>query len=499
MHADADLILAIDQGTTGSTALLVNRELEILARANREFPQHFPRPGWVEHDPEELWGSVCDAVAAVMRASEVDPSRIAALGITNQRETSLIWERGSGRPLHRALVWQDRRTANTCAALKEAGHEDAVRRLTGLVLDPYFSATKLAWVLDHVSGARDAARAGSLAAGTIDTYLVWRLTGGAAHVTEPSNASRTLLWPLVGDDWSEAQCELLRVPRSLLPEVRPCTARFGETRDVPGLPDGIPIHGIAGDQQAALFGQACFEPGEAKCTYGTGAFVMLNTGAEPVHSSHGLLTTIGWQLGAGADKRTTYCLEGSAFMAGAVVQWLRDGLGFFKKSSDIEALAASVTDSGGVVLVPGHAGLGAPHWRPHARGLISGLTRGTTQAHIARAALEGVALQITDLLQAMAADTKRPLRSLRVDGGAAANNLLMQIQADLLGVSLERPTTLETTALGAVFLAGLGAGVWSDRSALRDAWRLDHSFAANTEQSHLEALRAAWKRAVSIA
>ncbi len=499
MHADADLILAIDQGTTGSTALLVNRELEILARANREFPQHFPRPGWVEHDPDELWASVCDAVAEVMRASEVDPSRIAALGITNQRETSLIWERSSGRPLHRALVWQDRRTANTCAALKEAGHEDAVRRLTGLVLDPYFSATKLAWVLDHVSGARDAARAGSLAAGTIDTYLVWRLTGGAAHVTEPSNASRTLLWPLVGDDWSEAQCELLRVPRSLLPEVRPCTARFGETRGVPGLPDGIPIHGIAGDQQAALFGQACFEPGEAKCTYGTGAFVMLNTGAEPVHSSHGLLTTIGWQLDGSGEQRTTYCLEGSAFMAGAVVQWLRDGLGFFSSSAEIEALAASVDDSGGVVLVPGHAGLGAPHWRPHARGLISGLTRGTTRAHIARAALEGIALQITDLLQAMAADTKRPLRSLRVDGGAAANNLLMQIQADLLGVSLERPTTLETTALGAVFLAGLGAGVWSDRSALRDTWKLDHSFAANTEQPHLEALRAAWKRAVSIA
>ena len=379
VHADADLILAIDQGTTGSTALLVDRDLEILGRVNHEFPQHFPRPGWVEHDPEELWGSVIRAIGDVLEQTGVPSSRIAALGITNQRETSLVWDRATGKPLHRALVWQDRRTADTCAALKQAGHEDRVRELTGLVLDPYFSATKIAWVLDHVTGARETAEGGALAAGTIDTYLVWRLTGGANHVTEPSNASRTLLWPLAGGGWSEEQCERMRVPMSLLPEVRPCTARFGETRGVPGLPDGIPIHGIAGDQQAALFGQACFNPGEAKCTYGTGAFVMLNTGEAPVPSRHGLLTTVGWQLG----DRTTYCLEGSAFMAGAVVQWLRDGLGFFTSAREIEPLAASVEDSGGVVFVPGHAGLGAPHWRPDARGLITGLTRGTTRAHIA--------------------------------------------------------------------------------------------------------------------
>ena len=489
-----ELILAIDQGTTGTTCLLVDAELAVIARATQEFPQHFPRPGWVEHDPDEIWASVLLAIQAVLAKSGAPPSRIAALGITNQRETSLVWERSSGRAIHRALVWQDRRTAETCAALKAAGHEDRVRALTGLVLDPYFSATKLAWTLDHVEGARARAEAGALAAGTIDSYLVWRLSGGAAHVTEPSNASRTLLWPLGGGGWSEELCALLRVPAATLPAVLPCTARFGATQGVPGLPDGIPIHGIAGDQQAALFGQACFTPGEAKCTYGTGAFVMLNTGATPVPSRHGLLTTVGWQIGA----TTTYCLEGSAFMAGAVVQWLRDQLGIIKSAAEVEALAASVPDSGEVVLVPAHAGLGAPHWRPEARGLITGITRGTSKAHLARAALEGIALEIMDLLQAMSADTGAPLRALKVDGGAAANDLLMQLQADLLGVPLVRPRMLETTALGAVLLAGLGVGLWRDQAALAAAWQEDRRFTPGALALR-ERLIARWRRAVAMA
>ncbi len=488
-----DLILAIDQGTTGTTCLLVDAALQVRARATREFPQHFPQPGWVEHDPEELWASVLGVISDVMQHSGADAARIAAIGITNQRETSLVWERSSGAPIHRALVWQDRRTAGVCEALKADGHEPRIRERTGLVLDPYFAATKLAWVLDHVSGAR--ARASELAAGTIDTYLVWRLTGGQAHVSEPSNASRTLLWPLAGGGWDRELCELLRVPLEILPEVRPCTARFGTTRGVPGLPDGVPIHGIVGDQQAALFGQACFAVGDAKCTYGTGAFVMLNTGERPVPSQHGLLTTVGWQIG----ERTTYCLEGSSFMAGAVVQWLRDGLGIIARAGEIEALARSVDDSGGVVLVPAHAGLGAPHWRPYARGLITGLTRGTTRAHLARAALEGIALQISDLLLAMAADTGAPLRILKVDGGAAANDLLMQLQADFLGVPLARPTMLEATALGAVFMAGLGAGLWQTTEALAGAWKEDRSFRPTPSTAQRAELRRAWDRAISIA
>lgn len=491
----ADLILAIDQGTTGSTCLLVDTSFNVLARANHEFPQHFPRPGWVEHDPEELWASVLHAMVDVLGRSDAPVERIAAIGITNQRETSLLWDRKSNQPLHRALVWQDRRTSEACAQLKAAGHEARVRELTGLVLDPYFSATKISWVLDHVDGARAKAETGALAAGTIDTYLLWRLTGGAVHATEPSNASRTLLWPLAGGGWSDEMCELLRVPKALLPEVRPCAGEFGRTRGVPGLPDGIPICGIAGDQQSALFGQACFEVGQAKCTYGTGAFALLNTGPRAVPSEHGLLTTVGWQLG----DVTTYCLEGSSFMAGAVVQWLRDQLGIIEHAADVEALARSVDDSGGVVLVPGHAGLGAPHWRPDARGLIRGITRGTGRGHLARAALEGIALQIADLLEAMAADLGAPLELLRVDGGAAANDLLMQLQADLLGIPLDRPTMLETTALGAISLAGLGVGLWPDTSALQAAWKRDRQFTPAGDPAQMDALRKAWQAALACA
>ena len=490
-----DLILAIDQGTTGSTCLLVDAELQVVAKHNHEFPQHFPQPGWVEHDPDEVWSSIVRAIADVLAKSGVAPSRIAAIGVTNQRETSLLWDRKSGAAIHRAIVWQDRRTASRCEELQAAGHGDRVRALTGLVLDPYFSATKLAWALDHVDGARAKAQSGALAAGTIDTYLVWRLTGGASHVTEPSNASRTMLWPLVGGGWSDELCELLRVPRAVLPEVRPCTAEFGRTKGVPGLPDGIPIHGIAGDQQAALFGQACFATAQAKCTYGTGAFVVLNTGERIVPSQHGLLTSVAWQIG----ERTTWCLEGSSFMAGAVVQWLRDGLGIIESALEVEALARRVPDAGGVVLVPGHAGLGAPHWRPHARGLIRGITRGTTKAHLARAALEGVALQIGDLVDAMVADLGEPLAVLRVDGGAAANDLLMQMQADLLGVPLDRPQMLEATGLGAAALAGLGVGLWSDLDALARTWRRERRFEPAGDATALAQLRAAWREAIACA
>ncbi|MGH1346793.1 MAG: glycerol kinase GlpK [Nannocystales bacterium] len=492
---DTDLILAIDQGTTGSTCLLVDPHLRVHGRATVEFPQHFPEPGWVEHDPDELWSSVLTAMQQALSAADADPASIKAIGITNQRETSLIWDRETSAPLHRAIVWQDRRTAEHCAQLRATGHEDRVRAETGLVLDPYFSGTKLAWVLDHVEGARTRAEAGELAAGTIDTYVLWRLTAGRTHATEPSNASRTMLWPLKGGGWSDELCNLLGVPKAMLPTVHPSAHAFGTTHGVPGLPDGIPICGIAGDQQAALFGQACFDAGEAKCTYGTGAFVMMNTGAKIVPSMHGLLTTVGWQIG----DTTTYCLEGSSFMAGAVVQWLRDELGFFSSAAEVEALARSVDDAGGVILVPAHAGLGAPHWRPEARGLIRGLSRGTGRAHIARAALEGIALQITELLDAMAADLGAPLAGLRVDGGAAANNLLMQIQANLVGLPLQRPTMLEATALGAISLAGLGSGLWSDTSALRDAWVQDRAFTPSGEADALAALRKAWAEAVAIA
>ncbi|MBK8239061.1 MAG: glycerol kinase GlpK [Nannocystaceae bacterium] len=490
-----DLVLAIDQGTTGSTCLVVDASAQVIARHTVEFPQHFPSPGLVEHDPEQVWGSVLAAIDGAVGGGRIDTSRIAAIGITNQRETSLVWRRDDGRALHRAIVWQDRRTADHCAALRERGLQPRLRELTGLVLDPYFSATKLAWTLDHVEGARAAAARGELAAGTIDSYLLWRMTAGAVHATEPSNASRTLLWPLTGGGWSDELCELLAVPRNLLPEVRPCNASFGTTRGVPGLPDGIPIHGIAGDQQAALFGQACFHVAQAKCTYGTGAFMVLNTGAKPVPSSHGLLTSVAWQLG----DTTTYCLEGSSFMAGAVVQWLRDGLGIIARSADVEALAASVPDSGGVVVVPGHAGLGAPHWRADARGLIRGLTRGSTKAHIARAALEGIALQIADLATAMAADLGRGLDVLRVDGGAAANDLLMQIQCDLLGVALDRPRVLEATGLGAAALAGLGVGLWPDLPTLERTWQRERRFEPAGDAAALAQLRRGWRDAIACA
>ncbi len=464
-------LLALDQGTTGSTALLIGADLRIVGKANREFPQIFPQPGWVEHDPMAIWDSQLGAVADVLASSGVDPRQIAAIGITNQRETTVLWERATGQPIHRAIVWQCRRTADRCDALRAAGHQANVAAKTGLVLDAYFSGTKAAWILDHVEGARPRAEAGALAFGTIDSWLVWRLTGatsgaGAVHVTDPSNASRTMLYDIHERRWSEELCGLLQVPMALLPRVASSAEVYGYTQGVPGLPDGIPIAGIAGDQQAALFGQLCVRPGMAKCTYGTGAFLLMNTGAVAVASRNGLLTTVAWQVG----DRYEYALEGSVFVAGAAVQWLRDGLGIIKNSSDVEALAASVPDSGGLVFVPALTGLGAPHWQQDARGTISGLTRGSTAAHLARATLEGVARLCRDVLWAMQQDLGHDLTEVRVDGGMAANDLMLQIQADLLDCDVVRPEVIETTALGAAILAGIGAGLFAGVDDAAATW-----------------------------
>jgi glycerol kinase len=491
-------VVAIDQGTTGTTVLVLDEELRVVGRETREFRQIYPQPGWVEHDPDDIWKSVEDALAGALARSGVDGSSVAAVGITNQRETAVVWERRSLRPARNAIVWQDRRTADRCAALKRAGHEEAVRRATGLVIDPYFSATKLAWMLEHDPALARRAGAGEIAFGTVDSYLVARLTAGAVHVTDVSNASRTLLCGLETLDWDPAMLELFGAPREVLPDVRPSAGVLGETRSVAGLPDGIPIAGMAGDQQAALFGQACFAPGDAKCTFGTGAFILMNTGDEPVPSRSGLLTTVGWQLGAGAESgEVSYALEGSAFIAGAAVQWLRDGLGLVAKASDIEALAAKVPDSGGVTLVPAFAGLGAPHWRPEARGILTGLTRGTTAAHIARACLEGIALQNVDLLRAMERDSGRRLGALKVDGGAAANDLLMQMQADALGVPISRPEIVETTAQGAAFLAGLGAGLWKSKAEIARVWREQRRFEPSTDRAAADQALARWHEAVA--
>jgi glycerol kinase len=489
-------ILAIDQGTTGSTALVMATDGATLGRANREFPQHFPKPGWVEHEPEEIWNSVVESVGDALRAAGVPGSDIGAIGITNQRETSLLWERKSGRPVHRAIVWQDRRTAAFCNELKSAGHEDAVRKATGLVIDPYFSGTKLTWMLDHLGGVRAKAEAGELAFGTIDCFLVYRLAGGAEfsapHVTDVTNASRTLLMDLQQRTWNDAMCDLLRVPRDVLPAIVPSAGEMGRTRAFPGLPDGIPISGMAGDQHAALFGQACFGVGEAKCTYGTGAFMLVNVGAKPVPSRYGLLSTLGWQVG----DEVVYALEGSSFIAGAAVQWLRDGLGLIEKASDIETLAGSVISSDGVTFVPALVGLGAPHWDPDARGLITGITRGTTKAHLARATLEAIALQVNDLLIAMREDLGKPITRMRVDGGAAANNLLMQFQSDISATTVERPKELESTARGAAMLAGIGAGLFASDAEASRLVHIDRVFEVGMSEGDRQAHIARWNGAV---
>jgi glycerol kinase len=484
-------VISIDQGTTGTTVLVLDEALQVRGRGYQEFRQIYPEPGWVEHDPEDIWASVCNALQAALQG--VDPASVAAIGITNQRETTVVWDRQTGRAIHHAIVWQDRRTATRCAELTAAGRGPRVRELTGLTIDPYFSGTKLAWLLHHVPGAAAAASAGELAFGTIDSYLVWRLTGGAVHATDVSNASRTLLFDLHQLAWSDEMLELIGAPRAVLPRVVESSGTLGMTRGVPGIRDGVPIAGLAGDQQSALFGQACFTPGDAKCTYGTGAFILMNTGDRPIASHSGLLTTVAWKLATGELR---YALEGSAFIAGAAVQWLRDGLQLFASAADVEALAASVPDSGGVIVVPGFAGLGAPHWRPEARGLITGLTRGATRGHIARATLEGIALQNVDILRAMERDAGRPLTVLKVDGGASANDLLMQFQSDVLGVEISRPDLVETTALGAAFLAGLGTGVWKDQAQVRQTWREQKRFTPTADRGRVAEHLARWDAAV---
>ena len=492
--ANDGVVLAIDQGTTGSTAVLLDRDMRVLGRANQEFPQIYPQPGWVEHDPEAIWSSVEAAVTTALRQAQVDPSRVEAIGITNQRETTVIWDRATGRPIHNAIVWQCRRTTEVCQALEASGHGDLIRQRTGLVVDPYFSGTKVAWILDHVDGARARAQAGELAFGTIDSFLLWRLTGGAVHATEISNASRTLLFDIHAAAWDDALLDALRVPRSVLPEVRSSSEVYGTTKGLGFLPDGVPVAGIAGDQQAALFGQACFAPGQAKATYGTGAFVLMNTGERPAASGQGLLTTIAWKLG---DGPVIYALEGAVFIAGAAVQWLRDELKIIGAAPDVEALARSVPDAGGVIVVPAFAGLGAPYWDPEARGAILGLTRGSNRGHIARATLDGIAQQVTDVVEAMSADAGQPVVGLRVDGGAAANDLLMATQADLLGAEVTRPTVLETTAMGAAFLAGLGVGLWESLDDISARWAEDRRFAPTLDASGRAHRRAAWAKAVS--
>lgn len=487
----SDIILAIDQGTTGSTAVLIDKNLRVYGSVNEAFPQHYPRAGWVEHDPEDIWRSVRSVVTKIFERSHIDPSDVKAIGITNQRETVVGWERATGNAIHNAIVWQCRRTAEMCNSLKKQGLEDLFRSRSGLVLDPYFSGTKIAWILDHVDGARD--RIDDLQFGTIDSYLIWRLTGHKAHVTDVSNASRTLLMNLQDCTWDPELAKHLKVPLEVLPDIRSCAEVYGHTQGLDFLPDGIPIAGIAGDQQAALFGQVCFEPGEAKCTYGTGAFLLMNVGDTPHPSSNGLLSTAAWKIG----DRTTYALEGSAFVAGAIVQWLRDGLGIVERSSEIEALAASVEDTNGVVLVPALAGLGAPHWNPEARGVLWGITAGVHKGHIARAALEGIAFECNDILRAMEEDLQQPLQLLRVDGGAAANNLLMQFQSDVLQVPISRPQIIETTALGAALLAGLGVGLFEGFDELRRIWREEQRFEPSMDDTTRERHLARWQEGLA--
>lgn len=485
-------VLSVDQGTTSSRATVLDSRLRVLGVGQKEFTQFFPKPGWVEHDLNEIWATTEWCIAQALRKAGVKGSEVAAVGITNQRETTGLWQRSNGKPLHKAIVWQDRRTSPYCAELKAHGHEAMVKDKTGLVLDPYFSGTKLKWLLDEVPGARAKADAGELAFGTIDTWLVFKMTNHHVHVSDVSNASRTLLMNLRTLQWDDALTSLLEIPKSVLPRIVGSAELYGMTRGMKSLPDGIPVAGMAGDQQAALFGQACFEPGESKCTYGTGAFLLMNVGETPVASKSGLITTVGWRL----NGKTTYALEGSSFIAGAAVQWLRDGLQLIKKSSDVEALAKTVKSSGAVVFVPALAGLGAPHWRPDARGLFAGIDRSTNRGHLARAVLEGIALQLQDLADAMKLDSGRDIPAFKVDGGAAMNGLLMQYQADILDVNVVRPKNVETTSLGAAFLGGLGVGFWKSADDIRRAWRSDKVFKPKMSEGERAQHLGKWREAV---
>jgi glycerol kinase len=486
----AQYILALDQGTTSSRAILFDRQGTVHSLAQKEFPQYFPQSGWVEHDADEIWSSQIGVAHEAMARIGVTAGDIAAIGITNQRETTLVWDKATGRPIHRAIVWQDRRTAGFADELRAAGHEALLRQKTGLVIDAYFSGTKLKWLLDQVPGAREKAERGELAFGTIDTWLVWKLTQGQLHITDVSNASRTLLYNIHTGDWDDDLLSLFNVPRSILPEVRRSSEVYGKTNELGGA---IPIAGIAGDQQAATFGQACLQPGMAKNTYGTGCFLLLNTGGEAIASQHQLLTTVAWKVG----DRTDYALEGSVFVAGAVVQWLRDGLGIIRQSQDVEALAATVPDNGGVYFVPAFVGLGAPYWDSYARGTIVGLSRGATAAHIARAALESIAHQTVDVMDAMVQDSRVSLSELRVDGGASRNDLLMQFQADVLGVPVVRPRVTETTALGAAYLAGLAVGYWEQESEITRLWQVERRFEPGVSGDRRQSWREEWRRAVA--
>ncbi len=493
-------ILAIDQGTTGTKVLIMDTELRALAEQSTPFEQHFPKPGWVEHDLNQIWVSVTQGIVSVTK--KVNSKTIAAIGITNQRETICFWHKATLEPLAKALVWQDRRTAARCEELRGQGWLPFVQQKTGLLLDPYFSATKLEWMLAHNEDVKSALKAGVLAVGTIDTYLLARLTGGFSFATEPSNASRTLLFNLEQKKWDPDLLKLFQVPEEILPQVLPTFAHFGVTKGVRELPDGIPITGMIGDQQSALLGQACIEKGQAKCTFGTGAFLLMNTGTEIKRSQHQLLTTVAWAMSedqsTGRNKigAVTYALEGSAFMAGATFQWLRDGLGMIERADQLEALALQVQDSGGVFLVPAFTGLGAPYWDPHARASLSGLTRGSTRAHIARAALEGVAFQNGDILKAMESDLGQRLEFLNVDGGACKNNLLMQIQSDVLQCKLNRPRFTETTSLGAIFAAGMGANVWTSLNEIKKVWKCEREFLPQISPAVAEERDRKWQDAV---
>ncbi len=485
------LILALDQGTTSSRAIIFDDTGGVVASAQKEFRQIYPRPGWVEHDPVEIWETQAGVAAAAMKKAGLNGHEIAAIGVANQRETAVVWERATGRPICNAIVWQDRRTALACLRLREEGLEPLIRHKTGLVPDAYFSGTKVAWILDNVPNARKMAEEGLLAFGTIDSWLIWNLTGGARHITDCSNASRTMLYNIHTGNWDDELLQILNIPRAVLPELRGSSEVYGETHS-PSFPVPIPICGSAGDQQAALFGQMCTAPGMVKNTYGTGCFMLMNTGTTPVASENHLLTTVAWKIGG----KTSYALEGSVFIGGAVVQWLRDGLGIIGSSADVEALALQVPDTEGVYFVPAFSGLGAPHWDPYARGTLVGMTRGTKAAHIARAALESIAYQSLDLLRCMTADSLIDIGELRVDGGATVNDTLMQFQADILGVPVARPTVLETTALGAAYLAGLAAGCWKDIDDISHHNAVAKRFLPIMDREKVDQLTRGWKRAV---
>jgi glycerol kinase len=488
-------ILALDQGTTSSRAILFNKKGEIVHIAQKEFTQHFPKPGWVEHNANEIWGSILAVIATVLSEAAIKPEQVAAIGITNQRETTVVWDKHTGQPIYNAIVWQSRQTADICEQLKKQGYDELFRAKTGLLIDAYFSGTKVKWILDHVEGAREKAEKGDLLFGTIDTWLIWKLSGGRAHVTDYSNASRTLMFNIHELKWDDELLDILGVPKAMLPEVRPSSEVYAKTVPYHFFGQEIPIAGAAGDQQAALFGQACFDEGMAKNTYGTGCFMLMNTGKQAVQSKHGLLTTIAW----GIDGQVEYALEGSIFVAGSAIQWLRDGLRMIKEAKDSETYAEKVESTDGVYVVPAFVGLGTPYWDSDVRGAVFGLTRGTTKEHFIRATLESLAYQTKDVLTAMEADSGIALKTLRVDGGAVKNNFLMQFQSDILGVPVERPVVNETTALGAAYLAGLAVGYWKDRKEIAAQWNLERQFEPKMEKETQTKLYEGWKKAVKAA